>query len=227
MKVLNKSKAIIIYGPPGAGKGTQANLAARHFGYAHFDTGKYLESVVYDPEYRDDPVIKKEKIAFETGKLMTPAWVLKIIKAKTNQIAKAGMGIVFSGSPRTCYEAKRLLPILEKLYGRENIIFFLLDVSPAESIKRNSNRLICSVCGYPILYLKETKHFTVRSKCPFCGGKLFRRSLDKPDIIKKRIAEYNLRTTPVFDEIRNQGYKIITIKSESLPFKVFEKFHLK
>jgi len=222
MKVLNKPKAIMIFGSPGAGKGTQANLVAHHFGFVHFDTGKYLESLIYNPLYKNNSTIKRERQFFETGKLMTPSWVLQVVKEKAEEIAKAGLGIVFSGSPRTLYEVKGLIPKLEKLYGRRNILFFMIQVISAASIKRNSHRLVCTVCGSPVLFLNETKKFNTKSKCPFCAGRLFRRSLDNPEIIKHRIDEYNLNTKPIFAELERQGYKISVISGKALPFEVFE-----
>lgn len=222
MKVLNKPKAIVIFGPPGAGKGTQADLTAHHFGFAHFDTGKYLESVIYNPLNKNNSAIKRERRFFETGKLMTPSWVLDVVKRKVEKIAKAGLGVVFSGSPRTLYEAKHLIPELEKLYGRRNILFLTIKVTPETSIKRNSHRLVCTVCGSPVLYLKETKQFSAKSRCPFCGGLLFKRSLDKPEVIKARIDEYNLRTKPIFAGLRKRGYKVSVIHGKALPFEVFE-----
>ncbi len=216
-----KPKAIIIYGQPGAGKGTQANLVARNFGFIHFDTGKYLESLIYDSRRKNNPVIKRERKFFESGELMTPSWVLEMVSERTEKIAKAGLGIVFSGSPRTVYEAKGLLPKLEKLYGRSNIVIFIIKVTSSVSIKRNSHRLVCAVCGSLMLFLKETEKFSVKSRCPFCGGKLFRRSLDKPEIIKKRMIEYNLRTKPIFAEFKRRGYKVNIIIGEALPSQVF------
>lgn len=222
MKASIKPKAIIIYGPPGAGKGTQANLVSHHFGFIHFDTGKYLESLIYDPTRLNNRVIKKQRGFFETGKLMTPSWVSSVVERRTSEIAKAGLGIVFSGSPRTLYEVESLLPKLERLYGPKNILFFFINIPPITSVRRNSHRLLCSVCGFPILYLSETKKFNIKSRCLFCGGKLYRRTLDKVEIVKKRIEEYNIRTKPIFNELKKRGYKVTNIQGKGLPFQVFE-----
>ena len=121
-----KKIAVIIYGPPGGGKGTQANLLANKLGLIHFDTGKFLESVIYDSDRKNNNVIKRERKNFETGKLMTPSFVAKEVMQAVNRISKAGWGVVFSGSPRTVYEAQKLPPILEKLYGKKNIFVFEL-----------------------------------------------------------------------------------------------------
>jgi adenylate kinase family enzyme len=152
---------------------------------------------------------------------MTTSWVLKITGSRIKEIAKAGLGLVLSGSPRTISEAKYLFPIMKKFYGRENMLFFILKVSSENSIKRNSGRLVCSVCGSPILRVKSNKNFTTYSPCPFCGGKLVKRTLDRPSVIKDRLAEFNLKTKPIFSIVKKEGYNVKEIKGEALPFKVF------
>ena len=135
----------LICGLPGSGKGTQANLVANSFGLVNFDTGKLLETIWYDPKRQKDPVVKREKVLFATGKLNTPSFVLNEVKKKATTFAKAGHGIVFSGSPRTMFEAEGLIPSLEKMYGREKMFFFLLDVDHKDSLARNGKRSIYRV----------------------------------------------------------------------------------
>ena len=217
---------IIIYGPPGSGKGTQAKLLADKFGLIHFDTGKYIEQVVHDLKNKKNKAIQKQRELFDSGILCNPSWVLKIVSEKTRQLAKIGFGIVFSGSPRTLYEAlgnknqSGLIDVLEKNYGRENVFVFNVDISDKNSIKRNGNRLMCSVCG--IQLLATFKDVGRLKMCPFCGGKLYRRILDKPEIIKVRLKEYRERTLPIQKELKKRGYKIININGEPLPEKVFQ-----
>ena len=98
-------KAVMIYGQPGSGKGTQANLLQAVKNFYHFDTGRYIERVIRDPANAKDKIIQREKKLNESGLLNTPSWVLGIFKKETEKIAKANMGIVYSGSPRTMYEA--------------------------------------------------------------------------------------------------------------------------
>lgn len=209
--------AIIIYGPPGSGKGTQANLLADTFGLHHLDTGRYIEQVVHDPANRRSKLIQRERRLFDTGFLCTPSWVRAIVKKKTREIARAGLGIVYSGSPRTLTEARALIPLLEKLYGKKRVLPFVLKVRPETSKFRNSNRWICRLCGRPIMYSPRVKY----PHCPVCGSPLHRRTLDDPKVIAKRLLEYHERTEPIFDYLAKRGYKLIPINGEPRPYKVF------
>lgn len=214
----------MIYGQPGAGKGTQAYLVESVKGFHHFDTGKYLEQVVHDPANAKNKIIQKEKKLFDSGILLTPAWVLSIVKTKALDFAKAGQGLVFSGSPRTLFEAfgdsknQGLISILEKAYGKKNLKIFYLQVSPATSIWRNSHRRVCSLCGAPMLH-----HGGKLEHCSFCGAPLRTRTLDKPEVIKVRIKEYQERTLPILNRLKKMGYKVNAVNGEAAPYKVFQQ----
>jgi len=219
-------KAVIIYGAPGAGKGTQADLLSKKMGFYHFDTGKYIEQTINDPDNSKNKKFQKEKEIFDSGKLNTPSWVLKDVVIKnTKKFAKAGIRIVFSGSPRTIFEAfgddknKGLIEILEKLYGRENLGILYIDIKPESSIFRNSNRLVCSVCATPVLFQEGSG----TAVCPICGAPLKKRIFDNPEKLKVRLEEYKNRTYPILEELQKRGYKIDTIDGEPAPFKVFEE----
>ncbi len=218
-------KAVIIYGPPGAGKGTQANLLAGKLGLIHFDTGRYLEQMLHDPENQNDPEIKKAREIFDSGALVTPSFVLKIISKKAKEVSKSGFGIVFSGSPRTLYEAlgdektQGLIALLESEYGKENISPIFLKIDPKVSILRNKNRKVCSVCGTAILYNDIDQHKT----CPLCGGALRTRIVDNPAVFETRIKEYEERTKPILSGLEKSGYEIMEIDGTPLPYKVFDE----
>lgn len=216
-------RAVIIYGPPGSGKGTQAELLARRFNFVHFDTGRYLENLLYSPDWQNDPVLKKEREIFDKGELNTPSWVLSVVRDATKRISDAGMSIVYSGSPRTLFEAfgndekEGLLTLLKRVYGKENIDVIFLQVKEDTSIKRNSARVICSICGLPILDEANLK------KCSFCAGPARKRSLDKPEVIKIRLKEYRERTYPVVERMEKEGYRVHKIDGEPPPYEVFNK----
>lgn len=221
-------KAVIIYGPPGSGKGTQAALLEIVLGFFHFDTGKFIESVVHNPDNLKNKTIQREKKNFDTGMLCTTSWVLKILIRKIKQLVSAGLSVVLSGSPRTLFEAfgdknhNGLIKILEKTYGRKNIKIIEIDISPKTSIFRNSHRQVCSLCGAPVLY----KKYEVK-KCAFCDSKVRKRTLDKPEIIKVRLKEYKERTLPILKRLKKLGYKINFINGELPPYKVFQDIRAK
>lgn len=216
-------KVVMVYGPPGSGKGTQAYLLEAVKGFFHFDTGKYLERMVNDPANAKNKIIQRERKLFDSGILLTPSWVLGIVKKKAKELADAGMDMVFSGSPRTLFEAfgdfenKGLVDFLEKTYGKKHMHFFVLKVFPKTSIWRNSHRLVCATCGAPILYNKKGL-----PHCALCGSPLRKRTLDKPEVIKVRIKEYLRRTKPILEKLKKQGYKINVINGEPAPYKVFQ-----
>jgi adenylate kinase len=214
--------AIVIYGSPGSGKGTQAEKIAQAFDLIHFDTGKIIEKTVHDPKNAHDPIVQEERRLFDTGFLTTPPWTLNLVLENIKKIHSEGRGIVFSGSPRTEYEAEGdkkegipgVIETLEKYYGRENIFFLRLNVSRQTAIYRNIHRRICEKCRFILQYSPENEKL---DKCPQCGGKLVRRSLDTADVMKVRLEEYGHRTKPIFDFVEARGYKIIDIDGEPEP----------
>jgi len=219
------AKAVILYGPPGSGKGTLANLLSRNFGFIVFDTGQYLRELLYNPKFRKNKAIQKEKLLNRSGKLNTPSFVLKIVLKAAEKIAAADSSVIFTGSPRTIFEAfgdkshKGLMKALGELYGRNNVFIFELKVSPKTSIKRNSHREICGICGQPSLFL-----YTGRTKCcAVCAGPFKKRKDDKPEIFETRLAEYRNRTRPIFENLKKTGYKIFSLNGEPAPYRVYRE----
>lgn len=217
--------AIIIYGPPGSGKGTQAKLIADKLDLFHLDTGRYLRQLLYDPRWRKNKTIQRERRLNEIGKLNTPAWVLKIVSQKVQKIVALGQGVIFSGSPRTLFETFGdnknigLIKILERFYGKKNIFVFILNILPKESIKRNISRLFCSVCQTPIMGWAKNKI----KKCPFCDGQLRQRKDDNKEIILARLKEYQERTESILKKLKEKGYRTKQISGVPLPYKIHRK----
>lgn len=221
--ISSNKRVVVIMGPPGSGKGTQADLLADKFELFHFDTGRILESIWHDPKRQKDPIVKHERVLFDTGKLNTPAVVLKMMKEKITELSKIGESLVFSGSPRTYFEAfgdsknVGLVETLEKLYGKKNIFVLLLRVDFKKAISRNVGRMICSICGMQLLSVFKVK----QTRCPFCGGELRKRVLDNPKVMLVRLEEFSNRTKPILKELKKRKFKIYNINANVLPYQVF------
>lgn len=212
-------KVIIIYGPPGSGKGTQARKAAEYFNLEHFDTGQVIEKKIHNPALQDDPIIQREKKNFETGKLCTPEWVDSLVVDEVKKAHQINKGIVFSGYPRTFSEAETIIPVLEKFYGKENIYVLRINIKPGTSIFRNSHRRVCKKCGHPLVYAPENERL---EKCPKCGGQLVKRILDKPEVIKVRLKEFKERTEPIYNFLEEKGIEVIDIDGEPAVERVWQ-----
>jgi len=204
-----KKWSVIIIGPPGSGKGTQADLLAEKFGLIHFEISRVIEEKFKkaDP---DDPIIQREKKIWKSGELMTPEIILQWGLEKITEYASSGVGIVMSGSPRTMYEAEGEVPALENLYGKENVKVVHLNLSKEESIKRNSARRICmnrhTIPDFPI--------FKDITACPKDGTALQKRELDNPETISVRYEVYLRRTQPILSFIESRDYGVIEIEGE-------------
>lgn len=218
-----KKIVVVLYGPPGAGKGTQAGLLAHKLDIIHFDTGRFLEGIVYDPRRLKRKVVRQQRKYFEGGQLMAPSFVTGEVIREVRRMAAADEGVVLSGSPRTMYEAERTYPVFNRLYGKKNVFIFVLDVPLSHALRRNSARMVCSSCGYLLLTAfyptKKAKH------CPVCGGHFYKRSLDNPRVIKIRFEEYEDRTSPIFDYAKKKGYRIVHVDGRPAPYKVMERIY--
>ncbi|MAF79550.1 hypothetical protein CL629_00525 [bacterium] len=208
---------------PGAGKGTQAELLAKHFDLIHFDTGKYLEKLLHSKEAEKDPILKREQTNFETGMLTTPSWILGQAREQVEKIAKQNKGLVLSGSPRTLYETfgdekeTGLAKTMADLYGKENVYFVRINIDEKTTLERNSKRVVCSVDGFPILTKKDME------RCKELGGKPRKRgALDTPKVIKERIREYNERTFPMISQLKDEGYNVLEVDGSPRPPEVFQ-----
>ena len=183
-----KKYAIIFYGPPGAGKGTQAEGVAHKYGFTHLDSGKYIEKIIHTPSLQKSRIIQKQRKLFLSGKLTDPAWFGAEIKKHIKKMAAEGKSLIMSGSPRTIEEAFELkgggvANTLINNYGLKNILIIFLNIPVAESVKRNSKR-----------------------------GRI---GLDEPAIIRVRCCEYKKRTLPVIAEMKKIGIKVVKINGSA------------
>lgn len=216
-----------MFGPPGAGKGTQAELLADKLGHYHFESSKVIEACFQNeiPEKvftieGSDYKVADEKSRWEQGLLNSPPFVVFLMVEKIKELAQTGKSIIFSGSPRTVFEAEREIPLLKELYGKDNIKFALLEISPKVTVFRNSNRRICELIRHSILFTEETEKLTL---CPLDGSKLVRREgLDDPETIKKRLEIFKEQTFSVLKVAEKEGIEVKKVNGEQSVADVFK-----
>ena len=226
-------QVIILFGPPGAGKGTQSELLSEKMGLYLFETSKMLEKEFKKVEVMPDDSperfvevdgekydVLQEKEIWKKGELCSPPWVTHLTMKEFKRLFDDGDSLIIAGSPRTVYEAEREMPLLAKLYGKENIKIAMIEISAEVTVFRNTHRKICELMRHSILFNKETENLTL---CPLDGSKLVKRKdLDDPETIKTRLVQYEKRTLPLFEYFKKEGFNVTKINGEGSVAKVHQ-----
>lgn len=187
---------IILLGPPGSGKGTQAKMIADKYKVKHISTGDILRENV-----RGGTTLGKEAKKFmDAGQLVPDQVLINIIK---DRLAKPDVksGWMLDGYPRTTPQAEALEKILPSL-GQKMSVVLNVDVPDKELIGRLSGRRMCK-CGasYHIQFNPPKKE----GICDTCGGELYHRDDDKAEAIMKRLDAYHKQTQPLIDYYSKKG----------------------
>lgn len=197
-----KLKAII-FGAPGAGKGTYASRLQAKLGVDVISMGDIFRELIKE----NSELGRKVKGYVEKGLLVPDDVVVEVLKQHLSKISK-GKGFILDGYPRTLDQAKTLDTIT-------NIdIILLLNVPDWIIIERLSTRRICKNCGtvYNVRFLKPK----VEGSCDKCGGPLYQRSDDNPEVIKKRLQVYQEQTKPLLEFFKKKQVPFIVSETNSL-----------
>lgn len=192
---VSSKRVVILLGPPGSGKGTQAVRLSKELGIPHISTGDLFR----DNISRNTDLGKKAKSYMEAGKLVPDEVVLDMLfdRVKNPDCAK---GYLLDGFPRTIPQAEAL----DKYLGsEENVIALNLVVKDEEIIKRIAGRLTCVKGGHI-----QNKYFSppkVEGQCDTCQGQLVQRPDDAPAVVEERLRVYHAQTAPLVHFYETKG----------------------
>jgi len=182
---------LIIFGPPGSGKGTVSEEVAKVYGIPHISTGDLLREHIS----KKTALGMKAKEYMDRGELVPDELVNEVLKDALSR-SECKRGFILDGYPRTLTQAEELEKILSNL-GLHIDCVLNLNVSDEEIVKRLSTRRVCKVCG--AVYNLITNPPKVEGVCDRCGGTLILRDDDKPDIVKSRLQTYVKMSAPVLN----------------------------
>lgn len=189
---------IILLGPPGAGKGTQAARLVDRHGMRQLSTGDMLRAAVV----AQTPVGLEAKAVMDRGELVSDAIVSALIDAELTAMGPE-TGAIFDGYPRTTEQADQLDAILAR-HGRKLDHVIEIEVDEDELVRRIVGRYTCAACGEG--YHDKFKRPRMADVCDRCGGTEFkRRKDDNEETVRTRMAEYRAKTAPILPFYEARG----------------------
>lgn len=202
---------VILMGPPGSGKGTQAVQIASHLNIPHISTGEMFRGHMKN----NTDLGKRVKEYMDSGKLVPDSVVIDMLKERIAQ-PDCKNGFLLDGFPRTVAQGEELTALLGTKY---RVVVLDLIVSDKAIMDRLSNRRTCSQCfrTYHNLYAPPKK----KDVCDVCGGDLIQRKDDMPEVIQERLKVYHSQTKPLQQFFQQKG-NYIAIDGEKAPEDVFK-----
>ncbi len=205
---------LILLGPPGAGKGTQAQRIADRYRIPQISTGDILRASVKE----STPLGMKARGFMDQGQLVPDGIVIGIIEERL-KAKDCDSGFILDGFPRTIPQAEALQPILTKIGKKiDHVINMVVD--PEELVHRLTGRRTCKNCGamFHLLFQPPKK----KEICDRCGGTLYQRADDKEETIRTRLKEYEKQTAPLIQYY--QGKKTLrSIQGVGGPDQIFDQ----
>lgn len=188
---------VVLLGPPGSGKGTQAARLGEHWGVPHISTGDAFRQAVAE----GTPLGRLAQEYMQRGELVPDQVVNGVVAARLDREDCAG-GFVLDGYPRTVAQAEALAGMLRERGLALDAVVDLV-VSEEELVSRAAGRRVCSRCGanYHVRFRPPREP----GRCDLCGGGLVQREDDRPETVTRRLAVYRQQTEPLVDFYRRQA----------------------
>lgn len=195
---------IVLLGGPGSGKGTQAKSLSEKLGIPHVSSGDIFRENLK----KRTPLGIKADTYISKGQLVPDSVTIDMIRARLSE-PDCETGFILDGFPRTVPQAEALNGILAERPGSPLVL--LIKVAPEILLKRLSGRWICRNDG--LVYHELFNPPQVAGKCDVCGGELYQRPDDRPEVQEARIEVYIEQTTPLIDFYRDRG-ELVEIDGE-------------
>ena len=188
---------MVLLGPPGSGKGTQASALEQRWKLPHIASGDLLRANVRD----DSDLGRRARPFMDRGDLVPDDLILDMMAARLAE-PEAAEGYVLDGFPRTVAQAHALADRLDAM-GQSLDAVIYLGVPEEELLRRLSGRLTCPACN--AIYQVDTMPSKKEGICDICGAKLVQRQDEQPDVVRNRLKVYTQQTKPVLDYYRQKG----------------------
>lgn len=203
---------IVLLGPPGAGKGTQAELIVKKYGIPQISTGDIFRANIKN----GTELGKKAKEYMDKGELVPDELVVDLVKDRLEQDDCKG-GFMLDGFPRTVFQAEELSKIMEAKGLSINHVLNI-DVAPGKLIDRIAGRRVCKSCG--ATYNVNTKPTAKEGTCDACGGEVYQRADDNRETVENRISVYFAQTAPLI-EYYEKAAVLATVNGDQAMDNVF------
>ncbi|MGB9867165.1 MAG: adenylate kinase [Bacillota bacterium] len=188
---------IVFLGPPGAGKGTQAELMSRKFSIPRIAPGDLFRKAVAE----NSDLGRTVKEYLDAGRLVPDEITVGLIRARiTGDSARAGF--ILDGFPRNLVQARALEQMLTEL-GLSLDAAVYITVPVERLVERSAGRMVCSKCG--AAYHVRFNPPRVERVCDACGGELYQRDDDRPETVTQRLQVYERDTAPLVEYYRQRG----------------------
>jgi adenylate kinase len=187
---------LILFGPPGAGKGTQSALLVDRLKLKHISTGDLFRAAIKN----GTPLGQEAKAFLDAGKLVPDSVTIGLVDEELHRLK--GQDFILDGFPRNVAQAEALETILQAMGSRMDRVVFL-EVPLDLLLGRLTGRRVCKTCG--TVYHVESKPPKAEGVCDVCGGQVVQRPDDREDVIRTRLEAYEQSTRPLKDYYKAKG----------------------
>ena len=209
---------LVLLGPPGVGKGTQADLLTQRLRACHLSTGDVFRAAATRPDCDQSPAMKEALTYMRRGDLVLDSTVWEMVRERSACL-RCGGGFILDGFPRTLAQAESLKRLME---AEDLSLTAVLnyELPAAEIVARLGGRRTCTHCK--AVYHVSERPPRIEGRCDRCDGNLFQREDDRPESVKVRLEAYERSTAPLIDFYNKLGL-LLQVAASGSPDEIYER----